>query len=196
MTQTSHPVKDVLDKTDTLLTEDKEYLRLSELTDELGVNSLAAVLMAPSLALVSPLSGIPLFSSACGMMIVLVSGQMLLGRRHLWLPDILSRRAISVETARRATGALRSFASWMDRRFKKRLQGLLTPPALRVVQALCLLCGLLIPFLELLPFTSSILGGVVALLAVAMLTGDGLIALVTVTAVLAALGAGMAGVLL
>ena len=191
MTETSHPVEDVLDQTDKLLERDKDYLGVDELTDELGLRSIAAVLVAPSLALVSPLSGVPLFSSACGAMIALVSGQMLLGRKTLWLPGFLSRRQVSVRAARKATHTLRRFAHWMDRRFKKRLTWMLTPPALRVIQAVCLLCGLLIPMLELLPFTSSILGAVVTLLAVSMLTGDGLIALATIVTLISGL-AGLA----
>lgn len=188
MTQTAHPVEDVLDKTDELLSEGKDCLTVSELMDELGVKSIAAVLVAPSLALVSPLSGIPLFSSACGMTIALISGQMLMGRNHLWLPSFLSKRSLSAKNTQKATGALRKVAAWMDRRFKKRLQWLLTPPFLRIIQLVCLLCGLIMPFLEILPFTSSILGGVVALLAVAMLTGDGLIALATVLLLTLGLG--------
>lgn len=187
-TETSHPVEDVLDKTDALLEGRKDYLEVAELMDELGVQSIAAVLVAPSLALVSPLSGIPLFSSACGITIALISGQMLMGRRHLWLPDFLSRRTLSAEATQKATRRLRRVAAWLDRKFKKRFQSLLTPPFLRVIQVICLLCGLMMPVLEVLPFTSSILGAVVALLAVSMLTGDGLIALVTVT--LLALGLG------
>ena len=188
MKHSSHPVEDVLDQTEQLLAENKDYLRVSDLTDELGVKSIAAVLVVPALAVVSPLSGVPLFSSACGIMIALVSGQMLMGRDHLWLPGFLSRRAVSAELTHRATRGLRRLACWMDRRFKKRLRALLTPPFLRVIQAVCMLCGLMMPFLELLPFTSSILGGIVSLLAVSMLTGDGLIALVTVVCLMLGVG--------
>ena len=92
MIQSSHPVEDVLDTTDQLLEDGKDGLQVSELMDELGVKSIAAVLLAPSLALVSPLSGIPLFSSACGITIALISAQMLMGRNHLWLPSFLSKR--------------------------------------------------------------------------------------------------------
>lgn len=188
MTQSSHPVEDVLDTTDQLLEDGKDGLQVSELMDELGVKSIAAVLLAPSLALVSPLSGIPLFSSACGITIALISAQMLMGRNYLWLPSFLSNRSLPARNTQKATRTLRSLAAWMDRRFKRRLQSLLTPPFLRVLQGICLLCGLIMPFLEVLPFTSSILGGVVALLALSMLTGDGLIALVTVTGLTLAIG--------
>ncbi|MDF9303988.1 exopolysaccharide biosynthesis protein [Tritonibacter mobilis] len=188
MTQTSHPVEDVLDQTDALLREGADGLRVSDLMDELGVKSIAAVLLAPSLALVSPLSGIPLFSSACGVTIALISVQMLMGRNHLWMPEVLSKRSLPADKTQYAIRMLRAFAAWLDHRFKRRLTFLLTPPFLRVIQGLCLLCGLIMPFLEIVPFTSSILGGVVALLALSMLTGDGLIALVTVAGLGLALG--------
>ena len=188
MTQTSHPVEDVLDQTDALLREGADGLRVSDLMDELGVKSIAAVLLAPSLALVSPLSGIPLFSSACGVTIALISVQMLMGRNHLWMPEVLSKRSLPADKTQYAIRTLRAFAAWLDHRFKRRLTSLLTPPFLRVIQGLCLLCGLIMPFLEIVPFTSSILGGVVALLALSMLTGDGLIALVTVAGLVLALG--------
>ena len=51
---------------------------------------------------------------------------------------------------------------------------LVWPPILWVAQALCLICGLMMPFLELVPFTSSILGTVVLLLSFGMLARDGL----------------------
>jgi hypothetical protein len=188
MTQTSHPVEDVLDQTDALLREGADGLRVSDLMDELGVKSIAAVLLAPSLALVSPLSGIPLFSSACGITIALISVQMLMGRNHLWMPEVLSKRSLPADKTQYAIRMLRAFAAWLDHRFKRRLTSLLTPPFLRVIQGICLLCGLIMPFLEIVPFTSSILGGVVALLALSMLTGDGLIALVTVAGLGLALG--------
>jgi len=188
MTQTSHPVEDVLDQTDALLREGADGLRVSDLMDELGVKSIAAVLLAPSLALVSPLSGIPLFSSACGVTIALISVQMLMWRNHLWMPEVLSKRSLPADKTQYAIRMLRAFTAWLDHRFKRRLTFLLTPPFLRVIQGLCLLCGLIMPFLEIVPFTSSLLGGVVALLALSMLTGDGLIALVTVAGLVLALG--------
>ena len=55
----------------------------------LGRKSYAPLLMVPGLALVSPLSGIPGFSSICGITIALVSLQMMAHRRVLWLPKWL-----------------------------------------------------------------------------------------------------------
>ena len=50
------------------------------------------------------------------------------------------------------------------------------PPFDRALLALCLICGLAMPVLELVPFTSSFLGGAVALLAISIIVRDGLFA--------------------
>ena len=46
-----------------------------------------------------------------------------------------------------------------------------------VVQAICLCCGLVMPLLEFIPFTSSMMGVVVSLLAFGLLARDGVFVL-------------------
>ncbi len=135
------------------------------------------VLLVPALFVVSPLSGIPLFSSACGILIALISAQMLLGRRHLWLPSLLTNRHIAGKKLRKATDKLQGVARWMDSHTRERLRFFTHRPFRWVTQAACLLCGAAMPFLELVPFSSSILGVAVTLLALSLLVRDGLIAL-------------------
>jgi hypothetical protein len=139
---------------------------------------------------VSPLSGVPLFSSTCGILICLVSGQMLFGRSNLWLPGWLGRKRIEGARAEKAISAMRRAANWLDRHASKRLQVVLSQPFISLIRLVCLLCGALMPVLEVVPFSSSILGAAVALLALSMLTRDGLIAVLTLVA-LACAGVGV-----
>ncbi|MBY6067458.1 exopolysaccharide biosynthesis protein [Leisingera aquaemixtae] len=127
MDSAKQPVENVLKKTSAIARRHRTAITVGKMAEELGQNSLPAVLALPALAVVTPLSGIPRFSSACGVMI-------------------------------------------------------------------CLICGALIPLLEVVPFTSSLLGAAVGLLAVAMLTRDRLIALSTLGGIgtaAAALSAGL-----
>lgn len=189
MKNTQQPAAEVLDEISDIMRRNQGAVTVARLTEELGHNSLAAVLAVPALAVASPLSGVPLFSSACGVLICLVSGQMLLGRPHLWLPDWLGRRKIRGGKANKALSAMRGIADWLDRHSAERLTVVLSQPFVSVIRLICLLCGALMPALEIVPFTSSILGAAVGLLAVSMLTRDGLIAVLT----LAALGCAAAG---
>ncbi|WP_254813744.1 exopolysaccharide biosynthesis protein [Rhodovulum sp. ES.010] len=172
----ARPVSHVLDKV--AQAAEGEAMRLRELIEALGAASFLPLMMVPALAVVSPLSGIPGFSSLCGLTIGLFAAQMITRRRHVWAPRWLMHREISTPKARRAVAWLRRPARWLERTARPRLGALVRPPFSILPELACLVAGLAMPFLELFPFSSSLLGLSVVVLSVAMLTRDGLLALV------------------
>ncbi len=142
-----------------------------------GRASFTPVLLLPAIAVATPLSGIPLFSSLMGIFIAIVSAQMLARRRHLWLPDFILSRQISGQKLRAAFSRIRPAAAWLDARTAKRLRLLSQRPLIFIPQLICLLSGLLMPFLEFVPFSSSVAGIGVAILALGMLARDGVVIL-------------------
>ncbi|WP_306150450.1 MULTISPECIES: exopolysaccharide biosynthesis protein [unclassified Roseibium] len=153
---------------------------VEQIIEAFGVRSFAPVLLIPALALVTPLSGIPLFSSACGVLISLVAGQWLIGRRRIWLPRQIARRGISSDRFSAAIDRLRPLAGWLDARSDNRLGFVFKPPLKFLLPLTCLMIGLVIPVLELVPFSSSLLGGTVVLIAFSRLVRDGVFALLAV----------------
>ncbi len=182
------PVEAVLDRACTAMEEDE--VTVDRLVGSLGRASFQPLLMLPALAVVTPLSGIPLFSSACGLMIFLVAAQMLAGRSHVHVPRWLGRRTVRPGRLRSAFEKLQTAAQWIDRHSAPRMQILVRPPFSKISQAFCALAGLTMPLLEFVPLTSSLLGAVVALLSVSMLARDGLLTLAA-TALFLILGAGV-----
>lgn len=169
---------------------DGDKTSIGDIVQSLGENSLTPNLIFVALAVVSPLSGIPVFSSICGITIALISAQMLVGRDHIWLPSFVMSRRIDSARLDRALKVMRRPAGWLDRITKPRLGFLVRGPVRKLTQVLCMICGLAMPFLEVVPFTSSILGGVVGLLAFGMLARDGLFTLLGL-AILLSLGGGV-----
>ena len=169
------PVGEIVDRLDAVVERDDVMLR--DLFEEFGESSFLPALLVPALMVVSPLSGIPLFSSVCGLTIAFIYGQMLLSRKHLWLPDALMNLKIDGPKARKAVRKMRGVGNWIDKHSKHRLGVFMTAPMRKWLQLLCMLCGLAMPFLEIVPFSSSLLGSAVTLLATAMLARDGLFAL-------------------
>ncbi len=135
-------------------------------------------------SLVSPLSGIPGLSSLGGLTIALIALQILLGRQTIWLPDFVLRRQVSAERLQRALARLDRAAAFVDRRSVTRAEWIFAFPGRQLALTTCLLCGLAMPFLELVPFSATTLALVVSILASALLVRDG---------VLAALGLGSFG---
>ncbi|ROT99408.1 exopolysaccharide biosynthesis protein [Histidinibacterium lentulum] len=177
-----HPVQDVVDRLASIAV--KDVLTLRELIEAFGTASFVPALMVPAILVVSPLSGIPVFSSICGLTIALVALQMLMARTHLWLPGMLMERRIRGAHLAAAMSRIRRLARWLDRNSRDRLTVLTRGPGVLLPRTLAMLSGLAMPFLELVPFSSSILGMATLFFAVSFLSRDGLFVV---------LGAGMMG---
>ncbi|SFD10236.1 exopolysaccharide biosynthesis protein [Tropicimonas isoalkanivorans] len=174
-TETVQPIRSIVDQLDTL--SDRDEVRISNMLEAFGSNSFLPVLIIPALLVVSPLSGVPLFSSVCGLTIAAISAQMIFGRDHIWLPDFLMRQKVSGERLRGVMKRLRKIADWLDRHSRERVKPLTRRPGRKTVQVLCLICGAAMPILELVPFSSSLLGAAVTLFVTSLLERDGAFAL-------------------
>ncbi len=175
MPEPRHTVLDIVDRLDRAAEPDR--VTVAHVLRAFGASAFLPVMMLPALLVVSPLSGIPFFSSLCGLTIALVAAQMLLGRRRLWVPEMIRRREIAGARLRDGAGRLRGLADWMDRHTHGRLAGLAGRGFHGVVLAACLVAGLSMPFLEIVPFSSSVLGLAVLLFCTGLLSGDGLFVL-------------------
>jgi hypothetical protein len=182
----SAPVQDILRRLDA--TARTERVTMGDVLEAFGRRSFLPMLMVPALLVLSPLSGIPLFSTVCGLTIALVSAQMLWpGRDCLWLPDRLTRQRVSGERARQAVARLGRLARWLDTHARGRARLLVRRrPGTAFLEACCLAAGLAMPVFELVPFTSSVLGLAVLLIATGLLTRDGLYAVAGLTVLVAA----------
>ncbi len=166
-----HPLPDILDRLGDLASA--QDVVLSKVVERFGIASFLPLLIVPALLVVSPLSGIPGFSSVCGIGIALIAAQMLFGRDHLWLPGFLLRRKVSGEKLANALPKVRGMANWIDRHTRRRLSVLTSRGLVWVPRLLITLAGLTMVLLEIVPFSSSILGTAVICYAVGLLSRDG-----------------------
>ena len=155
-------------------------INVREIVYLIGKVSFAPLLIVPAIALVSPLSSIPLFSSTMGIIIFLVSIQMLLRRNHLWLPEWILRLEAKRSIVRSAFEKIHPVADWLDRRTETRLTFLTTPPFIIIPEALCMISGMIMPVLELVPFSSSLIGLSVVLLGLGLFARNGVILVLAV----------------
>jgi len=147
---------------------------LGALIQGVGTTSFVPVMMVPALLVFSPLSGIPFLPTICGLLIALIAFQLVVRRKHLWLPEVLMRRHLNGARLGKALHWLEGAADWLDRRSRKRFAALTADPLVILPQIACIFCGLAMPFLELVPFSSSILAAAVLFFSVSFLVRDGL----------------------
>jgi len=155
---------------------------VADIVDALGRNSFGALLLVPSLILISPISGIPGAPTFGAIVIVLIAGQMLIGRQTIWLPDFIRHRTIGRERMRKAIGTIKPAAAFLDRFVGRRLVFLVRRPFDLLLLIPCIVLAIAMPVLELVPMSSTVLASAIFLIALALTVRDGVVALIAIGA--------------
>jgi len=156
------------------LSERDDHPSLQTVLDAFGPSGSLPVMILVAMIVVSPLSGIPLLSSTAGLTIAFIALQLAAGRRTPWLPKWVRTRSIPRDRLSAGLERLGPVARFLDRHSRPRLRFVSRPPLSQAVLLLCGLCGLAMPLLELIPFTSSLMALAVTCLGFSLLTRDGL----------------------
>lgn len=164
--------------------EGQQSVSFGSLMDTIGRRSFGPLLLLIGIILASPLSGIPGLPSTMGVAVLLLSVQMLLCRKHIWLPGWILRRSISEEKLARMTRWMRKPARVIDRWLRHRLSFLVDGPAAWPLALACLLLAVTLPLLEPVPFAATSAGAALTCIGLAMIAHDGLLAAIAYSVVL------------
>ncbi len=169
----SHPLSDVVARITPA--DDATEVSIGDIVHAAGEDGILPLVFVPALIAATPLSGIPGLSAICGLLVALFSAALILGLRKVHLPRRLERKTIDADKLGRVMQGIKPVMAWIDRHTGRRLSFLFHRPVLWVPQLICLFSGLAMPFLELIPFSASIVASGVCLLVISMLTRDGLV---------------------
>lgn len=167
---------DVLDHMDDF-TEGKK-ITLGQIIDSFGDRGYGPLLLAIVLIELLPTGAIPGVPTLVAVLVVLVAGQLLLGRPSPWVPQRLRQKGFSCHQFGTARKKIRPTTRKVDRVIKPRLRQLANPMVSRVIAAVCVLLALTMPPLELIPFASSIPAAAIGLFGIGLAARDGLIVLI------------------
>ena len=162
-------------------------VKIESMLQATGERSVGALLLVPGLLVLSPLSGIPGLPSVFAVMVMLIAGQLLVGRRHFWLPQWLLQRTASRSKYDRALAFLKRPAAFVDRLIRPRLKFLTQGLAIRGNALLCMAIAATMPPLEIIPFGNTTAGAALSVLGVGMMARDGLMILLAIVFLLALL---------
>lgn len=149
---------------------------VASLLQTLGERSFGPLLLFAGAILMSPLSGIPGMPTTMGTLVLLVSLQLLLRRDHFWLPGWVLHRSIRRRKVEKAVEWLRPPARFLDRLARPRLLPLVRGVGVYVVAATCALIALAVPFMEVVPFSATLVGVALTAFGLSLTARDGLFA--------------------
>lgn len=157
--------------------------------DALGKRSFGALLLLAGFVVLAPIIGdIPGVPTLMAVFVFLISVQLLANRSYFWLPRWLLVRSVEAHKLLKAVEKSRRPAQFIDRLIKPRLTFLISGPASYAVATACLLIALVMPPMELVPFSANIAGAALSLFGLAYIGRDGLLALLAFAFTLAGLG--------
>lgn len=155
----------------------KDKTAVEDILTAVGTRSFAPIILIPALILISPLSGIFGLSTIGAMFILLITVQKLIGRAHVWMPGIITRRKVATTRVTSAVKWLRKPCNFIDRHTHQRLSLLTSRPSNVVTLLTIVAITLIIPFLEVLPMVTSIFATAISFFAIALLARDGVFTL-------------------
>ncbi|SFH47288.1 exopolysaccharide biosynthesis protein [Modicisalibacter xianhensis] len=156
-----------------------ERVSLSLIVETVGSRSFGPLLLIAGLITLAPLIGdIPGVPTVMGILVLLVSGQLVVGRRHFWLPQWLLERSVDGGKFTRGIRWMRRPARGIDKLLKPRLVRLVRGPGILTVAATCSLIALGMPLMEVVPFSANGAGAALTLFGLALIARDGLLALI------------------
>jgi hypothetical protein len=148
---------------------------LGTILHEMEHRSFGSLLLLAGLVTLMPVTGESLLM---GIFVLLIAGQMLLLHRHFWLPRRLLRLSIRQDRLCRTLDRLQPSARFVDRLLRHRLTPLVRGTGAYLIAVVCVMIALVMPVLELVPFSAFGAGFVLSLFGLALIGRDGLLALI------------------
>lgn len=160
-------------------TEQGATVSVRTILEQIGSRSFGPLLLLAGVIVLAPLIGdIPGVPTIIGLFVFLLAVQLLLGRNHIWLPQWLLNKDMSAEKLRSSLKWLKKPARFLDRLLRSRLTMLVSGSAVYAIALTCLLVALLMPVMEVVPFSANLAGIVLTTFGLSMISKDGLLALI------------------
>lgn len=156
--------------------QDGGKVSVGDIWKTIGQRSFGPLLLVCGLVVITPIGGIPSVPTIFGVIVCLIAGQLLLGMSHFWLPGFILRIHTSKSRLTKSVEWSRPVARVVDRVLKPRLTWLTTTPANRVIAAVCVALGAIMPPLEIVPMGAAVPSAAITIFGLALIAHDGLLA--------------------
>lgn len=137
-------LSDILDQLEKSAHSDS--IPVQEVVEQLGRKSFASLMLVFALISTSPASAIPGITATVAAIVFILVVQMLIGRKSVWLPGLITRRHMSTVKLCKAVGWLRKPVEFVEGLSKPRLTFLFHRPWVYLPLLMILSLTLFMPF--------------------------------------------------
>ena len=152
-----------------------DKISFGDLVEILNSRGFGALLIGPSLVTVLPTGAIPGIPSLCAIMIILISIQIIFGRKYPWIPSKLENITFDRKKFSDGVDKVKPYTKWIDGFFHPRFKYLTEKPAHYVVAVLCIALACLMIAFEVIPFAAFVPAFAILILGLGLSIHDGLL---------------------
>lgn len=168
--------------------DDEERVSLGAIVETVGGRSFGPLLVTAGIIMTSPLSGVPGMPTIMGILLLLIAVQLLMRRKHFWLPRALLQRSVAAEKLKKGITWLLPPARFIDRLLRPRLLAFTHGWSMYAIAIVCVVVAATMPLMELVPFSVHAAGVAVTAFGLSLIARDGLLALVAFAVTAVSLG--------
>lgn len=143
------------------------------------------LLLVPALFLVLPTGAIPGAPILCSIIIILITVQIIFGKKHPWIPKRLKSIHFTNEKLNKGIDFIEPYVKWIDKHTNQRYKWLINPIFERIVAVICLVLGVAIIPLGIIPFAVLLPGLAIGFFALGLAVNDGLLVALGLTVTVA-----------
>lgn len=147
-----------------------DRVRLRDVVDVLDDRAYGLLLLVLAVPNIIP-NPIPGLSGMLGVPLILVAGQLMIGRRHPWFPAVLAERSISTANFEAIVLKLVPWLQKLERLLHPRLRWLCRPPSEQLLAAFCLILGIVLALP--IPLGNTVPALAISLIALGFIEHDG-----------------------
>jgi hypothetical protein len=153
---------------------DHETVSVQDVTEAFGDRAFGALMFVFAAPLALPMP--PGVSAVLGAPLLFITTQWMIGRRTLWLPQLMARRTMSRADYVAIMGKLTPYLAWLERRLRRRLTFLYGPILDRFTGLVCVILATIV-FLPI-PFGNMLPSFAIAAFALGLAERDGVACLI------------------
>lgn len=157
---------------------DGKKIKVTDIVEALEHRGFGPLILAASLMTILPTGGIPGVPTVTGLLIILISAQLLFGKKKPWVPSKLREMAIKKEKFENARDTIRPYTKKIDKLIKPRYTTIVENGANRVIAALSIILAISMPFLEIIPFAAFVPAFAIGLMAIGLSAKDGVFVMI------------------
>lgn len=156
---------------------DDGIITLEEVVTVLESRGFGALLFVPSFIANTPLANIIGLASTCGLFIILIAVQLLIGKKSPWLPRFLLKLSVTTPRYERIIKFMDPALTFIDKNSRVRLEMLTHDTAQRVIALMSIILAISFVPLEVVPLATHIPASALMLFALGLILRDGLVTL-------------------